>query len=183
MKSPAAAESIGVVGAGSTRDTLEPRFIRMLDENRAALSRLAASYAASPSDRADLLQEIALALWRALPGFRSECSERTFLFRIAHNRCLSHLARRRNVASLGEEDLELPDPGPHIDVIVSQHQEGLCLLAAIRQLPLNYRQVIVLTLEGLDYREISQVLGIGESNVGARLTRARQLLKKALGET
>jgi DNA-directed RNA polymerase specialized sigma24 family protein len=45
---------------------------------------------------------------------------------------------------------------------------------------LAYRQVTMLTLEGLGYREISSVLGISESNVGARLTRARQLLQEAL---
>jgi RNA polymerase sigma-70 factor (ECF subfamily) len=45
---------------------------------------------------------------------------------------------------------------------------------------LIYRQVITLTLEGLSYREIAQVLGIGESNVGVRLNRARQLLRTTL---
>jgi RNA polymerase sigma factor (sigma-70 family) len=184
MKSSTAAEKIaGGSGAGSLRDTIEQRLVRLLHENHAALDRLAGSYAASPSDRADLLQEIAFALWRALPTFRGECSERTFLFRIAHNRCMAHLARRRNVAPLGEEELELPDPGPHPEVLVGREQETHRLVEAIRRLPVSYRQVIVLTLEGLDYREIAQVLGIGESNVGVRLTRARLMLKKSLGGT
>ena len=49
---------------------------------------LAFSYEAVASVREELVQEIALAIWQALPRFRGECSERTFVFRIAHNRGL-----------------------------------------------------------------------------------------------
>ena len=56
-----------------------------------ALRRVAASYERAPKDREDLLQEIALALWLALPRFRGECTLRSFVFRIAHNRGLTHV--------------------------------------------------------------------------------------------
>jgi RNA polymerase sigma factor (sigma-70 family) len=184
MKSSTAAEDIGgaLATIGSLHDPLAQRLKTLLRENGAALGRLAASYAVSPCDRADLLQEIAFALWRALPGFRGECSERTFLFRIAHNRCVAHLARRREMVPLGEEELELPDPGPQAEVIIGREQESRRLMESIRRLPMSYRQVIVLTLEGLNYRDIAQVLGIGEVNVGVRLNRARQMLRKLMGE-
>jgi RNA polymerase sigma-70 factor (ECF subfamily) len=164
----------------AARAELEQRLAALLTANGAALGRLAASYAACTSDRDDLLQEISVALWQALPRFRGECSERTFLFRIAHNRCIAHLAKRRAVVALDGSEVELPDPAPNAESALSQQQESERLLAVIRQLPLNYRQVIVLTLEGLDYREIAQVLGIGESNVGVRLNRARHLLRERL---
>lgn len=164
----------------AARAELEQRLAALLTANGAALGRLAASYATSASDRDDLLQEISVALWQALPRFRGECSERTFLFRIAHNRCIAHLAKRRVVIALDEAEMDFPDPAPTAESALSEQQEGERLLAAIRQLPLNYRQVIVLTLEGLDYREIAQVLGIGESNVGVRLNRARNLLRDQL---
>jgi len=51
---------------------------------------------------------------------------------------------------------------------------------AVRRLPLIYREVITLTLEGLPYKDIAQVLGIGESNVGVRSNRARQMLRTLL---
>jgi RNA polymerase sigma-70 factor (ECF subfamily) len=50
----------------------------------------------------------------------------------------------------------------------------------VHRLPVAYRQVVTLTLEGLSYREVAEVLGISESNVGARLTRARQILRRLL---
>ena len=158
------------------------RFEAVLAANRAALGRLAASYATSPADRDDLLQEIAMGLWLALPGFRGECSERTFLFRIAHNRCISHLARRRPQYSLDEMELEPEDPSAPPESAVSHEQQSDRLQHAVRSLPIGYRQVIVLLLEDLDYRQIAQILGISETNVGARLTRARALLRTALGE-
>jgi RNA polymerase sigma factor (sigma-70 family) len=62
--------------------SIEESFARILREHGSALARLAASYAHDPADREDLLQEILLAIWTALPRFRGDCSERTFAFRI-----------------------------------------------------------------------------------------------------
>jgi RNA polymerase sigma-70 factor (ECF subfamily) len=157
------------------RADLERLFDRLLAGNGAALARLAASYTNSTADRDDLVQEIGLAIWRALPYFRGECSERTFLFRIAHNRAVTHLTQRRLHASA--EDVEVPDPapGPEAGLVRGQQQERL--RRAVHRLPLLYRQVVMLMLEGMDYGEMAQVLGISESNVGARLSRARQLLR------
>lgn len=161
------------------RTTLECHFDRLIAANGPALARLAASYTNSPSDRDDLLQEIAMALWQALPRFRGECSERTFLFRIAHNRAIAHLARSRS-QPIAEQEVEVHDPAPDPEAGLAQGQRVERLRRAIHRLPLVYRQVIILLLEGLGYGEIAEVLGISEGNVGARLTRARQILRESL---
>lgn len=161
------------------RTTLERHFDRLVAANGPALTRIASTYTNTPSDRDDLLQEIAMALWRALPRFRGECSERTFLFRIAHNRAIAHLARARSQPAVGEE-LDVHDPAPDPEAGLVREQKVERLRGAIHRLPLVYRQVITLLLEGLGYGEIAEVLGISESNVGARLTRARQLLRDSL---
>jgi RNA polymerase sigma factor (sigma-70 family) len=158
-------------------DAAPSPFDRVLAEHGAALARLASSYTRTAADRDDLLQEIAIALWRAWPKFRGECSERTFLFRVAHNRAISHVCRRRVPASVSEEDVVLRDPHPGVDVALVQAERRERLLDAVRRLPLGHREVVTLTLEGLDYGEIATVLGISESNVGVRLTRARQQLR------
>jgi RNA polymerase sigma factor (sigma-70 family) len=161
------------------RTVLEQSFDRLLTANGRALARLAASYTNTPSDRDDLLQEIAMALWQALPRFRGECSERTFLFRIATNRAIAYLARRRDHC-VDEEAVEIHDPAPDPEAGLVEEQRRERLRRAIRRLPIVYRQAITLSLEGLGYGEIAEVLGISESNVGARLTRARQILREAL---
>jgi RNA polymerase sigma factor (sigma-70 family) len=164
----------------------EGSFDRLLVESGPALARLASSYTRTAADRDDLLQEIAIALWRAFPKFRGECSERTFLFRVAHNRAISYVYRRRAPptvpVSVNEEELEIRDPKPGVEANLVQEERRERLMEAIRQLPLGYAQVVTLTLEGLDYAEIAAVLGISESNVGARLNRARQKLRAFLEE-
>jgi RNA polymerase sigma factor (sigma-70 family) len=161
------------------RDTLERDFDRLLAANGPALSRLAASYTNTRSDRDDLLQEIAFALWQALGRFRGESSERTFLFRIAHNRGIAYLARHKAEAS-GADEIDVADTAPDPESGLSQAQQSQRLQRAIHQLPALYRQVIILTLEGLAYGEIGDVLGISESNVGVRLSRARLMLREYL---
>lgn len=158
------------------RAGLEQQFDRLLAANGAALARLAASYTNTASDRDDLLQEIAIALWQALRRFRGECSERTFLFRIAHNRAVAHLARSRSHAAA--EEIEIADPAPDPETGLAREQRVERMRSGIRSLPIAYRQVILLFLEGMAYTEISEVLGISENNVGARLSRARQMLRE-----
>ena len=156
------------------------RLKALLAVHGSSLSRLAGSYVRGSADRDDLLQEIVVAIWKALPGFRGECSERTFVFRIAHNRAITYITRRR--LPLADEDsaIEIEDARPNPEEALSTEQQGRRLMDAVQSLPVNQRQVITLMLEGFSYAEIADVLGITETNVGARLTRARQILRQRL---
>jgi len=166
------------------RHALERQFERILSEYGAAISRLAFSYEAVASVREELVQEIALAIWQALAHFRGECSERTFVYRIAHNRGLSHVWRRRPphqpLEEIEESDQPV-DPRPHPEEEASRTDQRARLMSAIQSLPVTHRQMIVLMLEGLSHAEIAEVMGITENNVAVRLTRARKALKDVLG--
>jgi RNA polymerase sigma factor (sigma-70 family) len=102
--------------------------------------------------------------------------------RIAHNRGMSHMAQRRSRTIDFEEEWEVPDARPNPEQALSTEQRGRRLLEAVQRLSVGYRQVVTLALEGMTYGEIAEVLGISESNVGARLTRARQILRKLVGD-
>ena len=176
-------------GATLVRETqraLEQQFERVLGEYGAAISRLAYSYEAVAGIREELMQEIALAIWQALPHFRGECSERTFVFRIAHNRGLTHAGRRRppqqSLDELEEAD-EPVDPRPHLDEQLAQMNQRERLASAVQSLPVAHKQMIVMMLEGLSHADIGEVLGITEKNVAVRLTRARKALKETMGGT
>jgi RNA polymerase sigma factor (sigma-70 family) len=170
----------GTAASGASREMLEQRLARLLTAEHGALRRLAASYASVASDREDLLQEIAMALWRALPTFRGECSERTFLFRIAHNRCISYLSKKRPTVPFDEAQVAEEHHEASSESTVSAEQQRTRLLHAVHRLPVIHREVLVLFLEGMEYKEIAEVTGISESNVGARLSRARQRLRTLL---
>jgi RNA polymerase sigma-70 factor (ECF subfamily) len=160
------------------------RFNRILREHGPALSRLASSYEAVASTHEELVQDIALAIWQALPHFRGECSERTFIFRIAHNRALSHAWKRRPAHQPLDdlEESEQPvDPRPLPEDRAAETHQRERLMAAIHRLPATHRQMIALLLEDFSYAEMAEVLGISENNVAVRLNRARKALKDLLG--
>lgn len=166
------------------RHALEEQFDRILTEHGGAISRLAYGYESAAGVREELVQEIALAIWQALAHFRGECSERTFVFRIAHNRGLTHVWRRRP-ADQPLDDLEEADqpvdPRPNPHEHVAQSSQRARLMEAIQTLPLSHRQMIVLMLEGLSHAEMAEIVGITENNVAVRLNRARKALKQAMG--
>jgi len=167
------------------RHDLETQFDRILSEHGAAISRVAFGYETVASVREELVQEIALAIWQALAHFRGECSERTFVYRIAHNRGISHVWKRRPphqpLEEIEESDQPI-DPRPHPEEQVAQAGQRVRLMSAIQPLPVAQRQMIVLMLEGLSHAQMAEVLGITENNVAVRLNRARKMLKDALGE-
>lgn len=156
----------------------ESRFERLLGEYDAPLRRLAAVYEQDRAAAEDLLQEIRLALWRALPGFRGDCSERTFVYRVAHNRALTQVARRRPEATDLSAAEEVADAGLDPEESLAQKGEQEELRARVAALPMGLRQVTMLVLEGLSHGEISEVLGISPGNAAVRLTRAKQQLRR-----
>lgn len=159
---------------------LEQRFAELVAQHRPSVARVAALYARGAADRADLEQEIWFGVWRALPGFRGECSERTFVFRVAHNRGISHsMARRRDHVELDEAG-EIADHAPGPEQRTAADQARARLFAAVRRLPPNLREPVALKLEGLADREIAEVLGITENNTAVRLTRARAALRELM---
>ncbi len=176
-------EGIGVAIGEPSSETTEQRFDRILRLYGPALSRLAYGYEKVAGPRDELVQEIALAIWQALSHFRGECSERTFVYRIAHNRGLTHVCKRRPESDPLDDlhpSREPVDPRPHPEEQVAMANQRDRLRAAIQHLPLVYRQVIMLMLEDLSHAEIADVLGITESNVAVRLNRARKALKESL---
>ncbi|MGM0559349.1 MAG: RNA polymerase sigma factor [Myxococcota bacterium] len=147
-----------------------------------AIRRVAASYAPPGAERDDLEQEIALAIYEALPKFRDESSIKTYIYRIAQN-CGIDRIRKKRVDRVELEQGRTPDldgTSPEEHAVRRDQYERLA--AGVRQLPLKLRQPLVLRLEELTYDEIADVLGISNSNVGVRIHRAKAALKEMLEE-
>jgi RNA polymerase sigma-70 factor (ECF subfamily) len=167
----------------AAQETRDDRCVRLLSEHDRALRRLAASYERDAGRQQDLVQDIWLAVWRALPTFRGECSERSFVFRIAHNRAVNHIDHwQRRRTDVLDDDAPLAAPGPNPEQSLSAQQRQERLRAAVQQLPLSLRQVVVLTLEGLTHSEVAEIAGITANNVAVRLTRARTALQRLMTE-
>jgi RNA polymerase sigma-70 factor (ECF subfamily) len=168
-----------------TVDVTDDRVAMLLGEHQRALERVVASYVRSEADRADLRQEIALALWTALRTFRGDCSEKTFLLRIAHNRALSFVTRRGGPRERFVDELDdvAATTGKNPAVAYERNERTHRMFAAVRALPVLHRQVVTLLLEGLSHREIADVLGVTENVVAVRANRARNALRALLEGT
>jgi RNA polymerase sigma-70 factor (ECF subfamily) len=164
-------------------EALAARLERLLAQHARPLERVAASYGRTLAEREDLLQDFAMALWTALPTFRGDASERTFVLRIAHNRAVTFLSRRAPSQGSVEDYTENAEAssGANPAVAYERKERGNQLLIAARALPLGHRQVLTLLLEGLSHREIAGVLGVSENNVAVRANRARAALRVLLG--
>ncbi len=156
--------------------------MRLLSQHDGALRRLVAGYERDAARQQDLLQEIWLAVWQALSRFRGDCAERTFVFRVAHNRVVSHIDywRRRHTESLAD-DVALVTPQPNPEQALTQQRRHERFREAVRALPPPVRQIVILHLEGCSNAEIAAVVGITDNNVAVRLTRARAMLAASVG--
>jgi len=163
--------------------TRHDTFLRLIGQYEAALRRLAAGYVVHAADREDLFQEIAVGLWRAIPAYRGEASERTWLYRIAHNIAISsstRLRRRGKTEGPIRETVDLVTANADAEQQAVRNEQRRRLAEVIRTLPAVDRQMILLHLEGLSYAEIEQISGLSQSAVATRLSRVRERLKEKM---
>ncbi|MEX0341882.1 MAG: RNA polymerase sigma factor [Erythrobacter sp.] len=143
------------------------------------LARVAASYEADPALQEDLVQDILLAIHGALSSLKRSESLAPFVFRIAHNRSVTHVMRQS-----AQRKRELPEavdePADTPEQLLLVDERSRMVTMAVRRLPLPYRQVMTLVLEELSYAEIAEALGLSISNVGVRVNRAKSQLKELL---
>ena len=146
------------------------RFSELMEAFAGPIRRLCAAYALGAADREDLFQDIFLAVWRALPGFRGDSSMRTWLYRIAHNVALTWQTRDRRRQSR-EQPLDN-------DVAVAGDMDlrRLALNHAIAGMNPADRTLTLLWLEGLSAAEIEDVTGVKSGTVAVRLSRIRKQL-------
>jgi RNA polymerase sigma factor (sigma-70 family) len=162
--------------------TAPASFEQIVREHDSLIRRIASSYEARTHLAQELVQDIYFAIWRALPSYRGKAALRTFVARIAINRAVTHVARALRLPPSSSLDESIPEPGvgPEGQAIALDRRAKL--LAAVRTLPLAYRQTALLTLEGLAPTEIADVLGISTNAVAIRMSRAKALLRELMGD-
>lgn len=153
-------------------------FETLLGEHRGIVFKLAHAYSWSDAEREDLVQEICLQLWRAFPRYDRERRFSTWMYRVGLNTAISHARSRRlretrsiALSDAPSADLAVP-PGPG--------EEGLDLRRLVHSLGELDRALLLLHLDDRSYREIGDVLGISESNVGTKLNRIKTRLRREL---
>lgn len=163
----------------------EDEFLTLLRENDARLRRICRVYGSDPEDTNDLYQDILVQLWRSLPSFAGDSRPDTWLYRVALNTALSHRRKRVTRRAARNEEGDAPlwatvSPAP--DRVLEEKERLARLHRAIRRLDELDRALVTMYLDERSYREMAEVLGISESNVGVKLHRIRKRLEAWLTE-
>jgi RNA polymerase sigma-70 factor, ECF subfamily len=158
-------------------------FTLWMTEHERMLRHMIMGFEAKPAIQDELLQEVALNIWQALPKFKGNASVKTFVARIAHNVLATHVAKAVRTVKADQDiddhvDIESHTETPYQQLDKQQRQHRLS--AAIRELKLEQQQVLTLALEGMSYQEMADTLCISTNLVGVRLQRAKLALINTL---
>jgi RNA polymerase sigma-70 factor, ECF subfamily len=148
-----------------------------IEAHKAILFKVARVYGATHSDRDDLFQEIALQLWHSVKAWRGDCAPTTWIYRVALNTALAWRRKERKHGQ-GRQDIEaatvlLVAPSgrdPRLDWIYER----------IAELDETNQSLALLMLDGFSYRDMSQILGLSESNIGVKINRIKAALAARL---
>ena len=187
----------------------ESAFAELAEGYRAELQLHCYRITGSVQDAEDLVQETLLAAWRGLDQYEGRATVRTWLYRIATNRCLNALrdrGRRPREVPMPPEDTPPPPPPtgigepvwlePYPDVLIEDLPDratrpearyeareaiGLAFVTAVQLLPPRQRAVLVLRdVLAFRAREVAEMLGVTEVAVNRALQRARQAVERAV---
>jgi RNA polymerase sigma-70 factor (ECF subfamily) len=126
----------------------------------------------------EVAQEAFVRIFRGLDKFRGEAQLGTWIYRLAVNAALSHVARRPRQLDAPEALAQLPAPA------VAERDPRLAarLEQALACLPAGYRAVLVLhDIEGLSHEECAEILGCRVGTSKSQLHKARQKMRELLG--
>ena len=178
-------EAVRRVQAGDT-EAFEP----LVEKYKRKVFRLAYQVLRDQEEALDVAQEAFVKAFRALPAFKGDSAFYTWLFRITMNVALDRKRQRATRAkSLGADDVPpeewertatSTDPDPEDVATGAERRERI--RKGLDSLSEHHRAIIILSdIEGLQYREIAEVLGIPMGTVMSRLHHARKRLREVLG--
>jgi RNA polymerase sigma-70 factor (ECF subfamily) len=150
-----------------------------IETHKAILFKVARAYGATHSDREDLFQEIALQIWHSVEAWRGDCVATTWIYRVALNTALAWRRKERKHGH-GRQDIEAAT-----DLLIAPSGRDPRLdwvYERIAELDEANRSLALLMLDGFSYRDMSQILGLSESNVGVKINRIKATLAAQLAK-
>lgn len=151
----------------------ETQFIQLIDQHQGIIHKICRLYRDVKEDREDLFQEIVFQLWKSLPSFSGKASFSTWMYRVALSTAIVTFRKKKPQIILTPE---LPDE-PEAPQESEQTDQ---LFAALKKLNDEEKALITLYLEELSYREIAEITGITENNVGVKLNRIKSKIQQLL---
>lgn len=152
-------------------------FLDLLEQHKKIIFKVCNSYCKDPDSRKDLTQEIVIQLWKSFRKYDAQYKISTWMYRIALNVAISFYRREKkytSTTSLAESTLHFVDDSTSSHDMESDIAQ---LHRFIDQLDELHKALMILYLDNNSYKDISEVLGITETNVATKINRIKQKLK------
>ena len=149
-------------------------FTQLVREHKSTIYTVCYMFSKDEEEVNDLFQETLINMWKGIDSFREESKISTWIYRVALNTCL--LQERKKKKEVKKVPLTMnvnffQDDDANAAQVRLLHQR-------IGKLGLVDRALVMMWLEGMSYDEIGSVMGISAQNVGVKLFRIKELLKK-----
>lgn len=155
-------------------------FIKSIQENERLIFKVASFYTDNKDDRDDLVQDIIYNLWKSFGSFKHNSSLSTWMYRVAMNVAVFHLKKSKRKVTIVPIDLEILNIS---EINSSDFEEKMQILQNhIKDLNLFDKGLLMLYLESKSYEEIAEIVGISKSNVGTKLSRIKDKLRKEISK-
>lgn len=149
-------------------------FLQILEEYKKLIFKIASAYCRDAEERKDLVQEIIIQLWRALPDYNNNYARSTWIYRIALNVSISNYRKEKTREKTHNEFVQQFDLVEGMDEVADQRLRHLYRLIEMLK-PLD-KALIILFLEGRKNKEIASIMGISASNVSSKIHRIKDQL-------
>ena len=155
----------------------------MIRQYHPILYKISRSYTNDDMDFEDLYQEMLIQLWQSLKHFKGNSKELTWVYRVVLNTALTYQrTKKRRESNIPTQAIPAVIADGSWKEEEEQEKKVALLYHCIRLLKKEDRSVILLHLEGHQYEEIAEIIGISISNVGVKLNRIRKRLFTLLKE-
>ena len=153
-------------------------FSALIKENQGLIIKISRLYTNTLEDEEDLFQEIVLQLWRSYDTFKGDSKISTWMYRVALNTAIT-LFRKKN-RSPKTNDIEEYQFRDSADEHYEKQEQISLLYKVIKMLPKVERAIVMMYLDDLPYRDISENLGITEVNARVKMNRLKKTLKELM---
>lgn len=159
-----------------TDKEINEQFIDIFETNIGIILKISRAYAKTSQDREDLINDIALELWKAFPRFKGDSKLSTWIYRVALNTSMNYKRKRKNDL-IFFSDIKQTES---VEWLIEQEDnfKTEILYQCIDDLNEINKAIIILYLDGNSHDEIFEITGISKTNVGTRISRIKKQIKK-----
>ena len=158
----------------------EDEFLKVFEANAGIVIKIAKAYTDTAHDREDLANDIVVELWRSFDTFRGHSSVSTWIYRVALNTSMNYRRKKKHDSLFTFWNDSKQFEGMHWLTEQDDTPETELLYQCIDQLDAINKAIILLYLDGKSHEEIALITGISKTNVGTRIGRIKEHLKKSI---